>query len=1002
MLSVSLSVIIMLTIQTGKSFAKDTPVSTQPAVESEPSVPAVYLHAPGYEYAKKWDPLVAATVFRLLEIDLAASHGILAKYLPVGQPKGEYYPCLKISGEPLGKKEANTGAHRINVVLATKPGHEKTIASQDASWATFAEMTDHIKALSEKVKQALALELNLKLSKATKGSRITEQELAILNTARKKSLLVNSGEIWAASQMVNEVLEKKPGCPEAHYTAAMCGAMLAYQDLFGYFHARPRYLAKALSHWLFAEKQKLATPKRLEDKLAGGWVRYICGYPNEAYDVINSLSKKEQASSEASALTMFFTRDYRPLSKKVLKASPIQQLAWMYAIQDCGATAGLDDIPVEMAMKSRTCVFIPSYTFTSVGQDHRYTQLGISLAVAHDAYDLLTNDAIPFERRLAIGEELANALGVGREKPKPSFNPIVIIARTLINRNIDRLARRVSMAASMQDIEQNITPTLVAMMKLYDAAIDASENSTAGPVRQTISLRDFAEMQRAVLLMRIQQRLCFMAYQWAVNEEAILLGKAVAKGLASNRELQNYFDGFAIGLANEQEKQKTIAKSLLDSPLGELLTIQCGIVGEWAGFLGHKMDIPFKPGRGCWQWDLLIRFTRNKNNFKDIRWQSINMLLACDKYSKTPISSYIWKTKSFHCVNGIEKRLEYDLGLQTDIGWIAQSLGRLKYAEKYYKAAVKSKSPKAGSNSYRLLAELYLEMGKKDKAIETAIEAGEKLKHSVRLSNLKGELAVWLVDVGRLEEALYWGKKAARSYSAQGLNGLAVALEANGKIKEARKIFQAMAIRYDSCTNDYMGFLLRHDYPVDEIVSEIKALVEKHPNVSQELAKMISETACKHPKGVDVLQAAYKGPLSYVDKNTKQKQLKFCKANADWLTSKGTEFSVDSKNHEASPVATGIHLKKGQKFVLLPNPSDKWCGGGSRTGKYTGYRGYPKRGDWMKLFFKLKNSKLPVSPGNLIAINDGELIFYCSDDRVDDNKGKIRVKVLVSPDKSTQ
>ena len=121
------------------------------------------------------------------------------------------------------------------------------------------------------------------------------------------------------------------------------------------------------------------------------------------------------------------------------------------------------------------------------------------------------------------------------------------------------------------------------------------------------------------------------------------------------------------------------------------------------------------------------------------------------------------------------------------------------------------------------------------------------------------------------------------------------------------------------------------------------------------------------------------------------------KAKAKRLPVKKAIFSVGAKNNEGSPILTGIHLKKGQKFILNPSRSDSWYGGGSMRGRSTGFRGYPGRGNWMKMFFKLKDHKQAVSPGNHIAANDGELIFYCFDGQVYDNKGRIRVKVVVSP-----
>ena len=111
---------------------------------------------------------------------------------------------------------------------------------------------------------------------------------------------------------------------------------------------------------------------------------------------------------------------------------------------------------------------------------------------------------------------------------------------------------------------------------------------------------------------------------------------------------------------------------------------------------------------------------------------------------------------------------------------------------------------------------------------------------------------------------------------------------------------------------------------------------------------------------------------------------------------KPTEVTVSADN----PKATGIMLKKGQKFSLEPNRDDKWGGGGTKKGVLCDYMGYDDRGnEWMRMMFRVgKEEGVPVKAGHLqVAKQDGELTIYAFDERPAGNTGKIRVSVTVSP-----
>lgn len=116
---------------------------------------------------------------------------------------------------------------------------------------------------------------------------------------------------------------------------------------------------------------------------------------------------------------------------------------------------------------------------------------------------------------------------------------------------------------------------------------------------------------------------------------------------------------------------------------------------------------------------------------------------------------------------------------------------------------------------------------------------------------------------------------------------------------------------------------------------------------------------------------------------------------------KPIEVTVNADHSDSKPRATGIILKKGQKFSFDPNNEDKWSGGGTKDGVFCGYMGYDDRGNkWMRMMYRIGNEQgIPVEAGKLQTTQkDGELFLYAFDDRPEGNIGKIRVSVVMSPE----
>jgi len=98
---------------------------------------------------------------------------------------------------------------------------------------------------------------------------------------------------------------------------------------------------------------------------------------------------------------------------------------------------------------------------------------------------------------------------------------------------------------------------------------------------------------------------------------------------------------------------------------------------------------------------------------------------------------------------------------------------------------------------------------------------------------------------------------------------------------------------------------------------------------------------------------------------------------------------------------TKLVLRKGETFTIIPDPSDRWYGGGgSKKGVRCNYMGYTDRGTWMRMYYQIgKGVPVPVVSGKAQrAGEDGELKLFASDDKAEGNTGEIRVKIVMGDD----
>ena len=105
-------------------------------------------------------------------------------------------------------------------------------------------------------------------------------------------------------------------------------------------------------------------------------------------------------------------------------------------------------------------------------------------------------------------------------------------------------------------------------------------------------------------------------------------------------------------------------------------------------------------------------------------------------------------------------------------------------------------------------------------------------------------------------------------------------------------------------------------------------------------------------------------------------------------------FTVDArKHHQGQALATGLHVRRGQRFSFAPDLEGQWHPG---RGDWCDYRGqYPPDMPHQRMHMRLNDVVLPIVNGMVyVAPSDGEIELFCWDQKPYNNKGGIRVDVV--------
>lgn len=756
---------------------------------------------------------------------------------------------------------SNLGTHVVGVGLRLDPLRAEDVGEVMVSYATWDQLVESAGGLADRILAAVLAETRRGSSAPVKAAPASADQLEMLNQARAAALKVNVGSLSAAARHVDLVLNATPTCPEAHYTASLCGAVTACRYLGGIFHERGRFLGGSLSHWMLA--RRLAEPQRPADTLAGAWVMLACGYPNAAHASVNTLPTIDQDPAEVKALKMFVTRDYRGLTPETIAtASPIEQLAWMWAVQECGRHDLLTDVPQRIALAAKTCALLPLYARAIyVEPAYHQTFLAMKLVMAEDAFELLTCEDIPLARRTTVGRKLAAALGAAQRE------------------DIRELAQAIVKAVAGSRSEKHLAAAIGALAELYETAMTLPAGPVAadeGLVWRCVGEHDLAELERGLFLLTLYLRARFMGSTWGDPVHANEFCRLVGEQLSRMPDAADYFKALGLAYLGQGGASRILAKSALEAPLGRRMPAAYTTVVEWpAGSAGTSREprVWIGHGRGSWVWSRIAGMAARAGN-PSSAGIAARMCLNVDDYSAWPAANFMALTGSEVFGERLAARMPYNLAVLDSLASVARRASRSEKAIATYCRMI-ALAP-GGPGAYHQLARLYASLGRRAEAVEVAEQAVAKCKDSAGLNNLMGETAVWLVAEDRAEEALDWGRRAAKKLSLTGLRGLAVALKANGEMRDAYRVYRVLAHRHCTGADEFVTFLCERNYPDGKVLENIDSLLLQHAALKDSAAERIA-LGFRNAEGKHQLLAkAYAGPLSSVPPAEQKFNLMMC------------------------------------------------------------------------------------------------------------------------------
>ena len=759
------------------------------------NAPALYVLAPDSQAARLAHLLPPEAALRAAAAEIAA-RGLHVAYVPVPQLGAlgpTAYPRLVLRCEADG-----AGWAAALEVSAKKSRELGRLTFEMDSW-------DALVSSSAKASGVLvtALERELKT-----GARPAARELAAEDRASLDSAfadICNDGPEAAlpAAALVDKVLTGNPLSAEARCAAAWPSAMLASPDLHGHMQLRGRFLAVPLGWWLAARNASEAGDART--RLTEAWVALACGFPKATLAIVDKLDKEAASLPLAEALRMFATRDYRPLLPDAAGAPAIKQLAWVWALRQCGLFSQYDEAIYKIMDSRKSAAFGPLSGSFGVGTGHMFTEAMAGGATYRFINTVAGMDAAPAGPRRVLKtvlQALPASAEVAADKPQLWEGARVADCVKLLSR-----ARTLAQACP-------------------DGPTTRQDGKTAW---QSLSPWAYAEAQSGLAYHALYLRGFFVSRKWSVPEVATAFLDDVVEGLEKDQSAAAFFQVIAF-----TARGGLVSGDTLYTLYGEELGIQpatWGRLPEWAdkdytNQVRMSAGVVYRPcgaweAQSCWKgYNIAKMADKGRSLYKR----------AVDNDDYSPIRSYALTCEDATPdeVRAIVAKMPYYTDIAKTFADEAAAAKQTELAIELYEACIAGAPDLIGG--YWSLSDLYLAQGDRERAIEVLKEGCQSSQFSVWTGNAMSRLAGLLLDSGKIDEALEWAQRGAQTYSGMGLEVYGRALIAAGRAEEGLESYRQSAERYGSGAWPYLIQMSICKKPAERVVSEAKRLAAMYPH----------------------------------------------------------------------------------------------------------------------------------------------------------------------------
>jgi len=755
----------------------------------------LYLVAPAPGCAQSTNLLPAEAALRAAAIEIAAG-GRDVVFVPVEQAEGlaeEAYPRIELEwrGE---EDEEEEEAWRI--VRKDSASASRAVGDIEFSWDSWEELISSTRAGSEAIVQAALGQ--------TPGSpaaqEISQEQKKQLEEAFDAICTQGPDAVLAAAGKVDKVLTACPASPEARTAACWPGLMLAAEDIFGHFQLRDRVLAVPLA-WQ-AAAQSAGPAEGARSKLTTAWTALLCGFPKETLAMLQAADAEGSDGAPARALRMYATRDWRPLARgKAAKATAIEQLAWIFAMEDCWIVEQNEQGLARIMQDRKRACFAQVGRIPIIGWGHKYSQWMVLDAARTLITEVGALEALAAERRERIVRD-AGSFTVG--------------------------------ALGWNDIWPGMP--ISEGVRLANSAAQLALEAPDGPVRRTadgtcvwqsVSPWAIAQVERGFFHQMIQLRADYMANIWNVNDHAIAYLDAVAAGFEDEADARYFFEAASKSLSGEADEdaswEKVFSTEMGSQPVG------WGTADLWMSWARLNdaratLGITHFPC-GAWETQMCLRST-SMSRYKELSTEWYEAIVKHDEYNRMRGFARTFEGTDTAKLRKVAAKMPYHYTVLRTLGLQAKRANDYEAAEEFLRGAVAAMP--FGATAEEDLGKLYSERGDRAKAIETYRSLLKKAPNGLLEASAKAQMCRLLIEEGKVEEALEYGKDASDAYLVSGMRAYADALIAAGRDQEGLDQYRKLGYRYPDWSLEYLFRLYHSKEPRDKIISEAKALAEAH------------------------------------------------------------------------------------------------------------------------------------------------------------------------------